>query len=85
MAQGTLALPQLRTFGPMHKIFRTVPGILLLAAIGYLGKFAEQSINTYAKAHHLHVPNIEYVLWAVLIGWLSPIPLECLRCLSPGS
>jgi uncharacterized integral membrane protein (TIGR00698 family) len=68
MAQGTLALPQIQTFGPVQKIFRTIPGILLLAAIGYLGKFAEQSINAYAKAHHLHVPNIEYVLWAILIG-----------------
>ena len=42
--------------------------MLLLAAIGYLGKFAEQTISAYAKAHHLHVPNIEYVLWAILIG-----------------
>jgi uncharacterized integral membrane protein (TIGR00698 family) len=41
---------------------------LLLGAIGFLGKFIEQSLNYYAKAHHLHVPNIEYVLWAILIG-----------------
>src|SRR5579863_3154560 len=68
MAQGTLAVPQVRTLGPVHKIVGTIPGLLLLAAIGYLGKFAEQSINSYAKVHHLHVPNIEYVLWAILIG-----------------
>ncbi len=68
MAQATLALPQVQTLRPIHKIFRTIPGILLLLAIGYLGKFAEQSINGYAKAHHLHVPNVEYVLWAILIG-----------------
>ena len=42
--------------------------MLLLAAIGFLGKVIEQSLNTYAKAHHLHIPNIEYVLWAILIG-----------------
>lgn len=39
-----------------------------MAAIGYLGKLAEQTISAYAKSHHLHVPNIEYVLWAILIG-----------------
>jgi uncharacterized membrane protein YadS len=45
-----------------------IPGILLLAAIGYAGKFIEQFIAHYGKAHHLVLPNIEYVLWAILIG-----------------
>ena len=40
----------------------------LLVAIGYAGKVLEQSIGRYTKAHHLVVPNIEYVLWAILIG-----------------
>jgi len=47
-----------------------VPGILLLAAVGYAGKFVEQFIARYGKAHHLVLPNIEYVLWAILIGLL---------------
>src|SRR6202034_1633247 len=45
-----------------------IPGILLLAVVGYAGKFIEQSISHYGKAHHLTLPNIEYVLWAILIG-----------------
>ncbi len=45
-----------------------IPGLLLLAAVGYAGKFIEQSIVAYAKAHHLTFPNIEYVLWAIVIG-----------------
>src|ERR1700730_9469110 len=45
-----------------------IPGILLLAVIGYAGKFIEQFIAHYGKAHHLVLPNIEYVLWAILIG-----------------
>jgi uncharacterized integral membrane protein (TIGR00698 family) len=45
-----------------------VPGVLLLAAVGYAGKFIEQFIARYGKAHHLVLPNIEYVLWAILIG-----------------
>jgi uncharacterized integral membrane protein (TIGR00698 family) len=48
--------------------FRVVPGILLLAAIGYGGKLLEQGIAQYGKAHHLTLPNVEYVLWAILIG-----------------
>ncbi len=47
-----------------------VPGVLLLAAVGYAGKFVERFINTYGKAHHYVLPNIEYVLWAILFGIL---------------
>jgi uncharacterized integral membrane protein (TIGR00698 family) len=47
-----------------------VPGLLLLAAVGYAGKIIEQSIGTYTKSHHITFPNIEYVLWAIVIGLL---------------
>jgi uncharacterized integral membrane protein (TIGR00698 family) len=47
-----------------------LPGIGLLAVVGYAGKFVEHFINTYGKAHHLVLPNIEYVLWAILFGIL---------------
>jgi uncharacterized integral membrane protein (TIGR00698 family) len=47
-----------------------LPGLLLLAAVGIAGKWIEQSISRYGKAHHLALPNIEYVLWAILIGLL---------------
>ena len=68
MAQGSLAIPQAQQFPTINRFFRIVPGVLLLGAIGYLGKFIEQSISAYAKAHRLHLPNIEYVLWAIVIG-----------------
>jgi uncharacterized integral membrane protein (TIGR00698 family) len=42
--------------------------VLLLAAVGYAGKFIEQFVAHYGKAHHLVLPNIEYVLWAIVIG-----------------
>ena len=45
-----------------------VPGTLLLAAIGLAGKITEQSIAAYGKAHHITLPNIEYVLWAIAFG-----------------
>ena len=45
-----------------------LPGIVLLAAIGYLGKLTEQTIAAYGRTHHQALPNIEYVLWAILFG-----------------
>ena len=45
-----------------------IPGLLLLTIVGYAGKFIEQFIARYGKSHHLVLPNIEYVLWAILIG-----------------
>jgi uncharacterized integral membrane protein (TIGR00698 family) len=45
-----------------------VPGTLLLAVVGFAGKVTEQSIAAYGKAHHLALPNIEYVLWAIILG-----------------
>ena len=47
-----------------------LPGIGLLFVVGYAGKVIEQSIARYGKAHHLVLPNVEYVLWAILIGVL---------------
>jgi uncharacterized integral membrane protein (TIGR00698 family) len=49
-------------------ILSYIPGILLLGFLGYLGKMTEQSIAAYGKAHHMALPNIEYVLWAILYG-----------------
>jgi uncharacterized integral membrane protein (TIGR00698 family) len=47
-----------------------VPGTLLLAFVGFAGKVTEQSITAYGRAHHLTLPNIEYVLWAIIFGLL---------------
>jgi uncharacterized integral membrane protein (TIGR00698 family) len=52
----------------MKKWLGFLPGISLLAAIGYGGKLIEHSIAVYAKSHHYVFPNIEYVLWAIVIG-----------------
>src|SRR6476660_5178855 len=65
---ATAAIPQPRFASFPQRIFEPLPGVALLAAIGLLGKFIEQRIALYGKSHHLHLPNIEYVLWAILIG-----------------
>lgn len=45
-----------------------VPGVVLLFVVGWTGKFTEQALAAYGKAHHLTLPNIEYVLWAIVFG-----------------
>ena len=66
----TLPLPlkKDREDANQHGPLGLIPGIALLALVGYAGKFIEQSIARYGKAHHQILPNIEYVLWAILIG-----------------
>src|SRR5580698_10347171 len=84
MAQGSLALPRVEPFRPFDKLGQFVPGVLLLAAIGYLGKLIEQSTAQYAKAHHMHVPNIEYVLWAILFGLIVGNTVEIPKVFRTG-
>ena len=47
---------------------KAAPGIVLLFVVGYAGKFTEQWLAAYGKAHQLTLPNIEYVLWAIVFG-----------------
>ena len=63
-----IALPQVKPVQPALQFLRIIPGVLLLGAVGYAGKLLEKNVGTYAKAHHWTFPNIEYVLWAILIG-----------------
>jgi uncharacterized integral membrane protein (TIGR00698 family) len=63
-----IALPQNPPLSLSSKFLRLLPGVALLAAIGFAGKLLEKKINAYAKAHHFAFPNIEYVLWAILLG-----------------
>src|ERR1700733_15881122 len=62
------ALPLTGSSSKASSFLALIPGILLLFVVGYAGKFIEQFIARYGKAHHLVLPNIEYVLWAILIG-----------------
>ena len=47
-----------------------VPGVLLLIAVGLLGKYAQIGWKSLARHEHWTVPDIEYVLWAIVIGLL---------------
>lgn len=60
--------PRQHTEPLARRAFGLVPGLVLLGLVGYAGKFIEHFIASYGKVHHLVLPNIEYVLWAILLG-----------------
>jgi len=61
-----------------------LPGVLLLIAIGLLGKYAQVWWNSLAKHEHWTVPDIEYVLWAIVFGLLVTNTIGLHRIFRPG-
>src|SRR5215813_10288817 len=66
------------------RVLRLLPGIALLFAIGYAGKLGEALVRDYGKAHHLALPNIEYVLWAILLGLAISNTVGVAQIFRPG-
>ncbi len=79
-----IALPQAPPISIRSQFFRLIPGVALLAAIGYAGKFLEHNVNAYAKSHHWVFPNIEYVLWAILLGLFISNTIGLAKIFQPG-
>ncbi len=48
----------------------TLPGVALLFAIGLAGKLLERLFAILRTQHHWFLPQIEYVLWAIVLGLL---------------
>jgi len=65
---SSIAVAQPRPSDAFKRIAGLVPGLLLLVAVGYGGKYIEHAIAVYTRAHHLTFPSIEYVLWSIVIG-----------------
>jgi uncharacterized integral membrane protein (TIGR00698 family) len=80
----SIAVSRTETGSVPVNFLRLIPGVLLLGAVGYTGKFLEKFLNTYAKAHHWTFPNIEYVLWAILIGLVISNVLTVPKIFQPG-
>src|SRR3974377_2441088 len=77
-------LPQNPRISFSARFFRLIPGVALLAVIGFAGKLLEKNINAYTKANHLTFPNIEYVLWAILIGLVISNVFGLAEIFKPG-
>ena len=83
MASSSIALRAEPISWP-RKFLALLPGVVLLAVVGMAGKLIEQSLARYSKAHHLVIPNIEYVLWAILIGMLISNTIGTAALFRPG-
>jgi uncharacterized integral membrane protein (TIGR00698 family) len=81
---SSLALTQPYPAALFKRAWRLLPGLLLLAAVGYGGKAIERAIAAYGKSHHLTLPNIEYVLWAILLGLLISNTVGVPEVFRPG-
>ncbi|MEZ0072165.1 YeiH family protein [Planotetraspora sp. GP83] len=54
--------------GFARKAVGLVPGLVLLAVIGYAGKLAETWFTEIGTSNGWSFPKIEYVLWAIVFG-----------------
>ncbi|WP_028926505.1 YeiH family protein [Pseudonocardia acaciae] len=61
-----------------------LPGLALLAVIGLIGKWAQGEIKALGTATHTALPDIEYVLWAILLGAVIRNTVGIPRVFRPG-
>lgn len=83
MAQGVL-VTQERPASLPQRIAQLVPGVVLLFVLGYLGKLVQQAIKNYGVANHLALPDIEYVLWAIIFGLIIANTVGVPKLFQPG-
>jgi uncharacterized integral membrane protein (TIGR00698 family) len=61
-----------------------LPGVTLLFGIGLLGKLLEHVFTVLRTVHHLRLPQIEYVLWAIILGLIVSNCFGIARIFRPG-
>ncbi len=70
MSAQTIPFPAAARQPPRsQQLLALLPGTLLLFAIGLAGK-ALESLGHTLRAHHHYFPQVEYVLWAIILGLL---------------
>jgi len=65
-------------------LLAVLPGVALLFAIGLLGKALEHGFTILRTEYHLRLPQIEYVLWAIILGLLVSNSVGVARIFRPG-
>jgi uncharacterized integral membrane protein (TIGR00698 family) len=85
MSTQTIPMPlaaeaQLKPAG----LVATLPGITLLFSIGLAGKLLERAFSFLRTQHHFLLPQIEYVIWAILLGLLISNTFGVAAIFRPG-
>ncbi|MGO4209370.1 putative sulfate exporter family transporter, partial [Terriglobus sp. YAF25] len=65
-------------------LLRLLPGIALLFGIGFLGKLIEHEFTHLRTEYHLRLPQIEYVLWAIILGLIVSNSIGVKPIFRPG-
>jgi uncharacterized integral membrane protein (TIGR00698 family) len=66
------------------RFVQTLPGVALLFGIGLLGKVLEHTLTVLRMRYHLLLPQIEYVLWAIVLGLLISNTVGVAKIFRPG-
>jgi uncharacterized integral membrane protein (TIGR00698 family) len=82
--EEAIAIPRAPAISVGTRFLRLIPGVALLVVIGYAGKLLEKNIGAYAKSHHWVIPNIEYVLWAIVLGLFVSNVIGVAEIFKPG-
>jgi uncharacterized integral membrane protein (TIGR00698 family) len=61
-----------------------LPGLLLLAAIGVAGAYTQLGLRALGKASGTALPDVEYVLWAILFGLIIRNTIGLPAAFRPG-
>jgi uncharacterized integral membrane protein (TIGR00698 family) len=72
-----------RTAGPSG-LARAIPGILLLAVIGVIGVGLQAGLRAIGSSTGTRLPDVEYVLWAILLGLLVRNTIGVAKVFRPG-
>lgn len=73
-----------RAESPATGAVRLLPGILLLAVIGILGVALQAGVRGIAGATGTRLPDIEYVLWAIVLGLIVRNTIGVPEIFRPG-
>ncbi len=83
MSTSALVAPP-STASPARRLLQTLPGVALLFGIGLLGKLLEHTFTVLRVRYHLLLPQIEYVLWAIVLGLLISNTVGVAKIFRPG-
>src|ERR1035437_2850176 len=85
MSTQTIPMPAAtRLPSTSQSLLATLPGIALLFAIGLLGKLLEHGFTVLRTEHHWLLPQIEYVLWAIILGLIISNTVGVAQVFLPG-
>ena len=65
-------------------VARLVPGIVLLAVVGIVGVALQAGLRAIGSAAGTKLPDVEYVLWAILLGLLVRNTVGVPQVFRPG-